>query len=75
MGVREAFKVSNIEFHINLLYCESLPGYTWQCGKTSCMLNHKLFKLKDMILLLEKFIRGVRNSVLGDRYVKTDDNG
>ena len=25
-------KVSMKEFEINLSYCVSLPGYTWQCG-------------------------------------------
>ena len=36
----------------------------------------KLYTLqdKDMILLLENIIRGGTNSVMGDRYVKSDEN-
>ena len=67
-------KVSIKEFEINPLYCVSLPGYTWECGLKHT--NIKLQTLQDlnMILLIENNIRGGISSVMGDRYVKSDDN-
>ena len=67
-------KVSTKEFGINPLYCVSLPGYTWQCGLKYTGINLKTLQDKDMILLLENNIRGGVSSVMGDRYVKSDDN-
>ena len=65
-------KVSVNEFGINPVYCVSLPGYTWQCGLKYTGIN--LQTLQDMILTLEKNIRGGISSVMGDRYVKSDEN-
>ena len=67
-------KVSLKEFEINPLYCVSLPGYTWECGLKYT--NIKLQTLQDlnMILLIENNIRGGISSVMGDRYVKSDEN-
>ena len=67
-------KVSINEFKINPLYCISLPGYSWQCGLKYTGINLQTLQDKDMILLLENNIRGGINSVMGDRYVKSDDN-
>ena len=67
-------KVSVNEFGINPLYCVSLPGYTWQCGLKYTRINLQTLQDKDMILLLENNIRGGISSVMGDRYVKSDDN-
>ena len=67
-------KVSINEFKINPLYCFSLPGYTWQCGLKYTGINLQTLQEKDMILLLENIIRGGLSSVMGDRYVKSDDN-
>ena len=67
-------KVSVNEFGINPLYCVSLPGYTWQCGLKYTGINLQTLQDKDMILLLEKKIRGGISSVMGDRYIKSDDN-
>ena len=52
----------------------SLPGYTWQCGMKHT--NIKLQTLQDthLILTLEYNIRGGISSVMGNRYVKPDDN-
>ena len=52
-------KISVIEYGINPLYCVSLPGYTWQCGLKYTGINLQTLQDKDMILLLEKNIRGV----------------
>ena len=67
-------KVSVNEFDINPLYCVSLPGYTWQCGLKYTGINLQTLQDKDMILLLENNIRGGISSVMGDRYIKSDDN-
>ena len=67
-------KVSINEFKINLLYCVSLPGYTWQCGLKYTGKNLQTLQDIDMILLLENNIRGGISSVMGDRYVKSDEN-
>ena len=67
-------KVSAGEFDINPLYCISLPGYTWQCGLKYAGINLQTLQDKDMILLLENNIRGGISSVMGDRYIRSDDN-
>ena len=67
-------KVSVNEFGINPLYFVSLPGYTWQCGLKYTGINLQTLQDKDMILLLENNIRGGISSVMGDRYVQSDEN-
>ena len=67
-------KVSVNEFDINPLYCVSLPGYTWRCGLKYTGINLQTLQDKDMILLLENNIRGGISSVMGDRYVRSDEN-
>ena len=67
-------KVSINEFKIIPLYCVSLPGYTWQCGLRYTGINLQTLQDKDMILLLENNIRGGISSIMGDRYIKSDDN-
>ena len=67
-------KVSVNEFGINPLYCVRLPGYTWQCGLKYTGINLQTLQDKDMILLLENNIRGGISFVMGDRYIKSDEN-
>ena len=67
-------KVSVNEFGINPLYCVSLPGYTWQCGLKYTGINLQTLQDTDLILTLENNIRGGISSVMGDRYVKSDEN-
>ena len=67
-------KISVEEYGINPLFCVSLPGYTWQCGLKYTGINLQTLQDKDMILLLEKNIRGGISSVMGDRYIKSDKN-
>ena len=67
-------KVSYNEFGINPLYCVSLPGYTWECGLNYTGRNLPLLQDENMILLLEINIRGGIGSVMGDRYVTSDEN-
>ena len=67
-------KVSTNEFGINPLCCVSLPGYTWQCGLEDTRKNLKTVEEKDLNLTLEKIIRGGISTVMGHRYVKSDEN-
>ena len=67
-------KVSINEFGINPFYCASLPGYTWQCGLKYTGLNLQTLQDKDLFSTLENNFRGGISSVMGDRYVKSDEN-
>ena len=67
-------KVSVNDFKINPLYCVSLPGYTWECGLKFTGINLQTLQDKDLILTLQNNIRGGVSSVMGDRYVKSDEN-
>ena len=51
-----------------------MPGYTWQCGLKYTGINLQTLQDKDMILLFSNNIRGGISSVMGDRYIKSDDN-
>ena len=66
-------KVSVYEFGINPLYCDSLPSYTWQCCFESTGIPLQTLQNKDLNLTLENNIRGGIGSIMGDRYVKSDD--
>ena len=68
------FKISIKEYGINPLYCVSLPGYTWQCGMKHTDIKLQTLQDKDMILILENITRGGVSSVMGSRYVKTDED-
>ena len=73
--VMEKFvKVSFEEYGINPLYCVSLPGYTYQCALKYTDIKLQTLQDKDLILLIENNIRGGISSVMGDRYVKSDEN-
>ena len=67
-------KVSTEEYKINPLYCVSLPGYTYQCALKYTNIKLQTLQDKDLILLIEKNIRGGISSVMGNRYVKSDEN-
>ena len=67
-------KVSVNEVGINALYCVSLPGYTWQWGLKYTGNSLQTLQDKDLISLLENNIRGGLSSVMGDRYIKSDEN-
>ena len=67
-------KVSTEEYKINPLYCVSLPSYTYQCALKYTNIKLQTFQGKDLILLIANNIRGGISSVMGDRYVKSDDN-
>ena len=66
--------VSTEEYKNNPLYCVSLPGYTYQCALKYTNIKLQTLQDKDLILLIENNIRGGISSVMGDRYVKSDEN-
>ena len=63
-----------MEFDGNLLYRVNLPGYTWQCDLKYTGINLQTHQDKVLVLLRENNIRGGVSSVMGDRYVKSDDD-
>ena len=67
-------KVSIYKFGINPLYCVYLPGCTWQCVLKNTGNNLQTLQDKYSILTLENNIRGGISSVMGDHYVKSDEN-
>ena len=67
-------EISIEEYGNNPLHCVSLPGYTWQCGMKYTDIKLQTLQDKDMILLIENNIRGGISSVMGDRYVISDDD-
>ena len=67
-------KLSTKEYGINPLYWVSLPGYTYQCALKITDIKLQTLQDKDLILLIEINIRGGINSVMSDRYVKSDEN-
>ena len=66
-------KTSINEFDINPLYAVSLSRYSWQCGFKYTDIRLQTLQGKDMILLLENNLCAGIGSVMGDRYVKTDE--
>ena len=72
--IENFLKVSINDFGINPLYCVSLTGYTWQCGSKYTGINLQTLQDKGIILTLENNIRRGVSSVIGDRYVKSDEN-
>ena len=72
--VEKLVKVSTREYKFNPLYCVSLPGYTYQCALKYTDIKLQTLQDKDLILLIENNIRGGISSIMGDRYVKSDEN-
>ena len=72
--IEKFVKVSFEEYGINPLYCVSLPSYTYQCALKNTNMKLQTLQDKDMVLLKENNIRVGISSVMGDRYVKSDEN-
>ena len=56
------------------MYSYSLPGYTWKAGLKLTNKKLDLIKDKDLLLLLENNIRGGISSVMGHRFVESNEN-
>ena len=67
-------KVSISEFGFNPLYYVSLSDYTRQCGLKHSGINLETLQDKGLNLTLEYNIRGDVSSVMGERYVKSDES-
>ena len=65
---------STREYNFNPLYSYSLPGYTWKAGLKLTNTKLDFIKDKDLLLLLENNIRGGILSVMGDRFVESNEN-
>ena len=61
-------KVSVGEQGVFLIFCVSLPGYTWQCGLKHSDNKSQTLQDQDITLLLENDIRGGISSVMDSRY-------
>ena len=72
--IEKFVKVSFEEYGIIYLYFVSLPGYTYQCVLKYTDTKIQTLHDKDLILLIENNIRGGISPVMGDRYVKSDEN-
>ena len=66
-------KVSINEFGINPLFCLDLPDFTWEYGLKDTGKNLQTLQDKDSILTKKNIIRGGISSVMGDKYVKSDE--
>ena len=62
------------EIDIHPSYCVILPGYTWLYGLNYTDISLNTLQDKDMILLLEKIIRGGISYVMGVRHAKSAEN-
>ena len=67
-------KVSVNEFGFNPLFCVSLLGYTGHCGLKYTVINLQTLQDKDFFFIIRKNIRGGISSVMGNCYVKLDEN-
>ena len=65
---------STLEYGINPLYGYSLPGYTLKTGLKLTKIKLDFIKDKQLILLLENNFRGGISSVIGPRYIESDEN-
>ena len=55
------------------MYCETLPGYTWQCGLNYTDTKLQTLQDKNLILTLENILRGGIGSIMEDGYVQSDE--
>ena len=67
-------EVSTEDDGFNPIYCVSNSGYTIQCCLKYRGNNLQTLREKDMILLIENNIRAGKCSVMGDRYVNSEEN-
>ena len=65
---------ATLEYSINPSYSGSLPSYTWKAGLKITKIKLDFIKDKELLLLLENNIRGGISSVMGPRYIESDEN-
>ena len=64
---------STFEYSINPLCSYSLPGYTWKAGLKITKIKLDFIKDNHLLLILENNIRGEISSVMGPRYIESDE--
>ena len=67
-------ETSTLMYGINPLYSYSLPGYTWKAGLKLTKIKLDFIKDKQLLLLLENNIRGGISSVMGPRFIESNEN-
>ena len=72
--IKNFVEKATLEYGINPLYSYSLPGYTWKAGLKLTSIKLDFIKDKEILLLPENNIRGGISSVLGNRYIESDEN-
>ena len=65
---------STLEYGINPWYSYSLPGYTWIAGLKLTKIKLDFIKDKQLLLLLDNNIRGGISSVMGPRFIESNEN-
>ena len=65
---------ATLEYSINPLYSYSLPGYKWKADLKITKIKLDFIKDKELLLLLENIIREGISSVMGPRYLESDEN-
>ena len=74
VDVFENFIKDSLEEHGMIpFYCVSFCSCTYQCGLKYTDIKIQTLQDKDMVLLLENLLRGGVGSVMGDRFVQSDD--
>ena len=66
--------VSTKDYGINPVYCVSICSYTLHCCLKYTDIKLQILQDKHKILFIEKIIFGCISSVMGDRYIKSDEN-
>ena len=56
------------------MYSFSVPGYTWKVGLKITKINLDFIKDKELLLLPPNNIRGGIASLMGPRYIESDEN-
>ena len=67
-------ETSTLMYGINPLYSYSLPGYTWKAGLKLTKIKLDFINDKQLLLLLENNIRGGISSVMGPRFIESNEN-
>jgi hypothetical protein len=71
----ERFREVNMKhLKIDPCHCYSAPGLTWQAGLKYTDIRLELITESDILLSIEKCIRGGISGVKGTRYYSTDEN-
>ena len=66
--------LNNLNVNDDPLYSYSLPGYTWKAGLKLTKIKLDYIKCKELLLLLENNIRGGISSVMGPRFIESNEN-